>query len=97
MAYRARVSIVPVVVTGQERVFPSLLRLRRARIRVVFASAFGPPLPEGKRASVAEVRAFTDEIMYRLAAMLPERYRGQYADVEDKRPDLIAQYASINH
>lgn len=97
LAYRARVSVVPVVVTGQERVFPSLLRLGRARIRVVFASAFGPPLPEGQRASVAEIRAFTDEIMYRLAAMLPQRYRGQYADVEDKRPDLVALYASINH
>lgn len=97
LAYRARVGIVPVVVTGQERLFPSLLRLRRARIRIVFAPAFGPPVPERPRASVAEIRAFTDEIMYRLAAMLPQRYRGRYADVEDKRPDLVAQYTSINH
>jgi 1-acyl-sn-glycerol-3-phosphate acyltransferase len=97
LAYRARVSIVPVVVVGQERVFPSLLRLRRARIHVAFASAFGSPTPEGTRASIAEIRAFTDEIMYRLAAMLPQEYRGQYADVEDKRPDLVALYTSINH
>jgi hypothetical protein len=41
----------------------------------------------------AQIRAFTDEIMYHLAAMLPPEYRGLYADVAEKRPDLIIRYA----
>jgi 1-acyl-sn-glycerol-3-phosphate acyltransferase len=96
LAYRARACVVPVVTTGQEKVFPSLWRLRQARIRVVFAPPFGPPIPAGARANLAEIRAFTEEIMYRLAAMLPPEYRGLYADVEDRRPDLAAQYATHN-
>jgi 1-acyl-sn-glycerol-3-phosphate acyltransferase len=95
LAYRANASVVLVVITGQENLFPSLRRLRRARVRVVFAPPFDPlPIPAGHRAGTTEVRAFTEEIMYRMAAMLPPEYRGQYADVEDKRPDLMAQCAT---
>ena len=79
--------------TGQEKVFPSLRRLRRARVRVVFGPTFEPPAIEGK-ASAAQVHAFTEEIMYRLAAMLPPEYRGVYEDVTEKRPDLLALYAT---
>lgn len=95
LAYRASASVVLVVVTGQEKLFPSLRRLRRARVRVAFAPPFGPPpIPSGRRVGATEVRVFTEEIMYRMAAMLPPEYRGRYADVEDKRPDLVAQSAA---
>ncbi|HSR32401.1 MAG TPA: lysophospholipid acyltransferase family protein [Anaerolineae bacterium] len=93
MAYRTGAPLVPVVITGQEKVFPSLWRLRRARVLVVFGSPFEPPAVEGK-ASAAQVHAFVEEIMYRLAAMLPPEYRGVYDDVEEKRPDLVALYAA---
>jgi 1-acyl-sn-glycerol-3-phosphate acyltransferase len=93
MAYRTGARLVPVVVTGQEKVFPSLWRFRRARVHIVFGPPFAPPLGEGK-ASAAEVHAFVEEIMYHLAAMLPPEYRGVYADVVEKRPDLVALYAT---
>lgn len=88
MACRTGVRLLPCVATGQEKVFPYLRRFRRATVRVVFGPPFEPPPVEGK-ASAAQVHAFTDEIMYRLAAMLPPEYRGEYADVEEKRPDLM--------
>jgi 1-acyl-sn-glycerol-3-phosphate acyltransferase len=90
MAYRTGAPVVPVVATGQERLFPSLWRLRRARVKVVFGPPFEPPpaAVEGK-ASPAEIRAFTEEIMYRMAALLPPEYRGVYDDVADKRSDLL--------
>jgi 1-acyl-sn-glycerol-3-phosphate acyltransferase len=95
MAYRAGVGVVPVVIIGQESVFSSLRRLRRGRIRIAFAPRFDPPAPaSGGKASAAEVRAFTEEIMYHLAALLPPEYRGLYANVADKRPDLLAQHAT---
>lgn len=94
-AYRTGAPVLPVVVSGQERAFTELKRLRRARVRVAFGPTFSPsPLPEGGKASGAEIRAFTDEIMYHLAAMLPPEYRGLYADVTDKRPDLVIRYAA---
>lgn len=88
LAYRAGVPILPVASTGQEKVFPALRRLRRATVRVVIGAPFYPPAVEGK-ASSTEVRNFTDEIMYRLAAMLPPGYRGVYRDVAERRPDLV--------
>jgi 1-acyl-sn-glycerol-3-phosphate acyltransferase len=88
LAFRAGVPIVPLVVTGQEKVFWSLRRLRRGTVRVVIGEPFYPPPVEGK-ASGADVEAFTEEIMYHLAAMLPPEYRGVYRDVVDKRPNLV--------
>jgi len=93
MACRAGVKLLPAVVTGQEKLFPSLWRFRRARVRVVFGLPFEPPAVEGK-ASTAQVHAFTEEIMYQLAAILPPEYRGVYGDVAEKRPDLLALYAT---
>jgi 1-acyl-sn-glycerol-3-phosphate acyltransferase len=92
MAYRSGAPLVPVALSGQEKVVHSLLHLHRARVRVLFGPPFAPPpTAAGDKASAAEVHAFTEEIMYRLAAMLPPEYRGLYADVTEKRPDLLAQ------
>lgn len=95
MAYQTGIKLVPVVATGQKQLFPSLWRFRRARVRVVFGPPFEPPPVEG-RVRAAHVHAFTEEIMYRLAAMLPPEYRGVYADVVEKRPDLIEFYRTRN-
>jgi 1-acyl-sn-glycerol-3-phosphate acyltransferase len=88
MAYRSGVKLVPCVTWGQQEVFSSLRRFRRARVRVVFGPPFEPPPVESK-ASGAQVHAFSEEIMYRLAAMLPPKYRGVYSDVAEERPDLL--------
>jgi 1-acyl-sn-glycerol-3-phosphate acyltransferase len=93
MAYRAGVKLVPVVTSGQEKVFSSLWRFRRARVRVAFGAPLEPPPVTGK-ASAAQVHAFAEEIMYHLAAMLPPEYRGVYSDVSEKRPDLVTLYAA---
>ncbi len=82
LAYHSGVSLLPVVCTGQERVISSLLRLRRARVRVVFGPTFEPPPVEGKVTTV-HLDGFTEEIMHRLAALLPPEYRGVYADVPE--------------
>ncbi|HFD39061.1 MAG TPA: 1-acyl-sn-glycerol-3-phosphate acyltransferase [Anaerolineae bacterium] len=92
MAYRAGVPLLPAVVYGQEKVFPSLRRLRRATVRVVFGPPFEPPPIEGK-AGAEEIHALTQETMYRLAALLPPEYRGVYGDVTEKRPDLCVYTA----
>lgn len=93
MAFRAGARLVPTAITGQETVFPTLWRLRRATIRVVFGPPFAPPQVEG-RATSAQIHEFSEEIMYRMAAMLPAEYRGVYSDVEEKRPDLMGLYAT---
>jgi 1-acyl-sn-glycerol-3-phosphate acyltransferase len=93
IAFRTSARLLPVAITGQEQVFPCLRRFRRATVRVVYGPAFAPPPVEGK-ASAAQVHVFSEEIMYRLAALLPPEYRGVYADVEERRPELVARLAT---
>jgi len=76
-ATRTGVPIVPVVVWGTEKIIPSWLRLRRAEVFVRFGEPFH--LPEG-RARSADLDTYTEQIMLRLAALLPPKYRGVYAD-----------------
>lgn len=98
MAYHSGVPVVPVAVSGQERVVRTLRTLRRGRIRVVIGRPFTPPPPaSGNKASAAEVHAFSEEMMYHLAALLPPEYRGVYADVAEKRPELVAEASLHAH
>lgn len=71
--------LVPVAITGTERALRTLLRMRRPRVSVRFGEPFFlPPVPEQDR--IAGLLCNTDEIMCRIAAMLPPAYRGLYAD-----------------
>jgi 1-acyl-sn-glycerol-3-phosphate acyltransferase len=72
--------IVPVAITGTEdkALFGNLKKLRRAHITLRAGPAFTlPPLPRENRDE--KLKEYTDEIMCRIAALLPENYRGFYA------------------
>jgi len=73
--------ILPVALTGTEdkAFFGNLKRLRRAHITVTAGPAFTlPSLPKVGRDEA--LKNYTDEIMCRIAALLPEKYRGFYAE-----------------
>lgn len=73
--------IVPVGITGTEdkALFGNLKKLRRAHITVTAGEAFTlPPLPRENRDEA--LQRYTDEIMCHIAAILPEKYRGVYAE-----------------
>jgi 1-acyl-sn-glycerol-3-phosphate acyltransferase len=72
--------IVPVAISGTEdKVFwGNVKRLRRNHVTVTAGPAFTlPPLPHENRDEA--LKQYTDEIMCRIAALLPEKYRGVYA------------------
>ena len=81
LAAKAGVPIIPVAVVGSEdsKFFPNLRRLRRTRVTIYAGEPFTlPPLPARERD--AALQSYTDEIMCRIAALLPPSYRGYYAD-----------------
>jgi len=81
LAAKAGVPIIPVAVVGSEdsKYFPNLRRLRRTRVTIYAGEPFTlPPLPSRERD--AALHSYTDEIMCRIAALLPPSYRGYYAD-----------------
>ena len=82
VAYLAAMSgatIVPGGHTGTDIVWDEWKRLRKPVLRIRFGEPFTlPPLPrEGRDAAL---QAGIDEIMCRIAAILPEDYRGVYAE-----------------
>ncbi len=73
--------IVPVAIIGTEdkALFGNLKKLRRAHIIVTAGKPFMlPPLPRENRDAV--LKQYTDDIMCHIAALLPENYRGVYAE-----------------
>jgi 1-acyl-sn-glycerol-3-phosphate acyltransferase len=81
LAAKAEVPILPVAVWGTEDrlLKANLRRLRRVPVTVNIGEPFTlPPLPrQGRDEALQE---YTEEIMCRIAALLPEKYRGFYTD-----------------
>jgi 1-acyl-sn-glycerol-3-phosphate acyltransferase len=90
LADAAQAPIFPAAITGTDTLFRDLLRLRRPHITVTFGELFYlPPLDSEDRN--AGLRRNTDEVMCRIAAMLPESYRGAYAD-HPRLKELLANH-----
>jgi len=73
--------IVPVGITGtaDKTIVANLKRLRRSQIKVIAGPVFTlPPLPREHRDET--LKQYTDEIMCHIAALLPEKYWGVYAN-----------------
>lgn len=78
LAIKANVPILAAAISGTEKVFPALRRLRRATVRVKISPPFFlPPREDGPRSE--HLQYCTDLIMTRLASTLPAAYRGVYA------------------
>jgi 1-acyl-sn-glycerol-3-phosphate acyltransferase len=79
IALRAEVPIVPVAIWGTEDVFRKMFTLQRPHIWGRFGPSFVlPPLERENRETT--LKCYTDEIMCRIAALLPEKHRGFYTN-----------------
>lgn len=79
LALKAGVPIVPVAITGTEKAFQRIFTLQRPKLSIRFGLAFNlkPVSPEEREKKYQE---YTDEIMCRIAALMPEKYWGYYHD-----------------
>lgn len=73
------IPIVPAAITGTANAFTQLLHLHRPHITVTFGEPFHLP-PLDRKDREAALQRSTDEMMCRIAALLPPEYRGVYAD-----------------
>jgi len=81
LASRMGWTIVPVAISGTEDriVIGNLKRLKRSSIKLTAGRSFTLPLfPKENREE--KLQEYTDEIMCRIAVMLPEQNRGYYAE-----------------
>lgn len=77
IALRSGAPILPVGITGTEAVTTPTVLLKKPPITVTIGEPF--TLPTSGRVTSAAVQAGSDEIMRRIAALLPPSYRGMYA------------------
>jgi 1-acyl-sn-glycerol-3-phosphate acyltransferase len=91
LASKSGYPVLPVAVTGTEdrSVAQNLKRFRRSKIVVQAGDPFTIEIPKGKGREQA-MREATDEIMCRIGAILPEKYRGVYAE-HPRLKELLAE------
>lgn len=97
LAAKAGVRLVPVAVTGSgdTNVKSKLFRLRRAHVVVHVGEPFELP-PLDKHDREATLARYTDEIMCRIAVLLPPSYRGYYVN-HPRTQELEAEGLYTNH
>jgi 1-acyl-sn-glycerol-3-phosphate acyltransferase len=81
LALKAGVPIVPAGLTGTEDrlVVERLKHFKKSEIKIVVGTPFNlPPIQRKDRDTT--LKQYTDEIMCRIGVLLPEKYRGVYAD-----------------
>ncbi len=79
LALKSGAPIVPVGISGSEVYFRRLLTLRRPQLRLTFGPPIHlPPLDRDNRDE--SLQKMTDEIMCRIAILLPPQYWGYYRD-----------------
>jgi 1-acyl-sn-glycerol-3-phosphate acyltransferase len=89
LALRTRVPIVPVAIIGTEDSVSKILRLKRPRISAEYGEPILPPqLDRNNREG--QLQNLTDEIMCRIASMMPQKYHGFYTD-HPRLKELLAE------
>jgi 1-acyl-sn-glycerol-3-phosphate acyltransferase len=80
LAHHSNAPILPLVYFGGERLRDNINRLRRTDFHIRVGKLFTLQFPGGKLDR--EIRhKMVDEIMYQIAILLPEEYRGYYSDL----------------
>lgn len=80
LAQKSKAPILPLVYYGGEKLQGNLNRFRRTDFHIRVGELFYLSFPDGKIGH--DVRAeMLNQIMYQLAQLLPNKYRGYYADL----------------
>jgi 1-acyl-sn-glycerol-3-phosphate acyltransferase len=81
LAMKAGVPIVPIGLVGTEDrvILEHLKQFKKSKIRIIVGAPFILQPIKG-RISDETLKQYTDEIMCRIGVLLPEKYRGVYAD-----------------
>jgi len=79
LAHEARVPLVPVGIYGTEQAWSFWRRLRRPTFTMHIGQPFRLPEFDPEQRHI-RLRTDTDEIMCRIAALIPAQYHGYYAD-----------------
>ncbi len=89
LAYYSQVPILPLVYYGGEKLKDNLNKLKRTDFNIRVGNIFNLHFPQGKPDRVTRAK-MVEEIMYQIAILLPEQYRGYYSDLTRLSTDYLA-------
>lgn len=89
LAARTGAPVYPTAQWGFIDIGSNLKRLRRTPVTIRIGPPFTVRLPENTRPSAQDLRRIADEMMYQLARLLPERYRGVYGDLSNMTTEYL--------
>lgn len=88
MALRSEAPVLPIALWGHENFWDNIKHLRRTDFNLRVGNPFR--LNDHDKGLTREVRQqMTDEVMYQIAALLPEKYRGVYSDFSKATQEYI--------
>ena len=88
LAMRTDSPLLPVVFYGHEGYIENVKRFRRTPFTFVVGKPFFLDT-KGENVTSQVRRQMVDEIMYRMAALLPPEYRGVYEDLESATEEYL--------
>lgn len=88
LAVKANVPILPVVYYGHEVFLNNIKHLRRTPMKIRVGELFHIQL-NGHPKDKSLMQAVADEMMIEIAKLLPEEYRGFYADQIQRQPQYL--------
>lgn len=91
IAARTNAPVLPVAIWGDEAFMANIKRLRRTPVHIRIGEPF-LLVSKGESRHREQLRQMTREAMYRLASLLPESYRGFYADLSQATTEFIRPY-----
>lgn len=94
IALQAKIPLIPVAHYGGEKIISNIKSFKRTK----FKFKVGTPIilhPEGK-ADRAKRLYYADQLMYRIAKLLPKEYRGIYSDLENISKNEIIEFKLEN-
>ena len=80
IALKSKATIMPIVQYGGEKFSKNIKKLRRTKITMQVGAPF-IICPSSNYPDKQERQLIADEIMYQMAGLLPEEYRGYYSDL----------------
>lgn len=88
LAHRSKAPMLPVVYYGGEDFRKNIKRLKKTDIKIIVGKPFYLDI-NGNYPGKEERQRIIDEIMYQIANLLPEQYRGFYSDLEKATTEYI--------
>ena len=96
LATAARIPVYPLACLGTNTIVAALRRGRRPEIAIRVGAPFVLELPTDSTRTSRDLRVATDEIMVRIAQLLPYELRGRYAGADPDAARFLRPW-SANH